>query len=301
MIPADRDEQIEFLISRLACDEQRTIKQARLEAAIPATTPGSWQRDGKDTLALARRRIASLRDELAHKTDEELYALCKCELQKELAPAAARAAIARAEWGIWQHMDRVELWQAVALSLDLEPNFDASTVGRFHDRNPRIRFPRKFWDRLRIALSHKDHFRAVPGTPRFASWDERSNVRLSDFAAWAQKLGLELPHELTAREAAGSQPDAHDVVIQTAVIEPHQDAGATLGRRDRQLAVIQATIQDLKYEPLAIPLGGKAKIKKSCLKKHSPLFTDSGFDHAWNVALGTGSVRLTNHSAYSKK
>lgn len=71
-------------------------------------------------------------------------------------------------------------------------------------------------------------------------------------------------------------------------------------KRDSQLNVIIEQIKKLEYEPHSIPTGGKAKILNNCLMHSPKLFTESGFNHAWNVGLKRGMFRMIDHEKYSK-
>ncbi len=74
----------------------------------------------------------------------------------------------------------------------------------------------------------------------------------------------------------------------------------SLGRREQQHEVILAVIAALKYDPLQIPDGGKAGIKKICLTRPRS-FTASGFDHAWKAGVSAGLFKLANREKYSPK
>jgi hypothetical protein len=58
------------------------------------------------------------------------------------------------------------------------------------------------------------------------------------------------------------------------------------GRRNKQIAMMLDVAKELGYQPLSIPCGGKAKMKKLCCEIAPRLFTETGFDHAWKEAKG---------------
>ena len=68
------------------------------------------------------------------------------------------------------------------------------------------------------------------------------------------------------------------------------------GRRDRQVDVIVSLAKDFGLDPLSIPDDDKSKIKAECLASHKDLFTDDGFDHAWNVASAERHVIRTQNA-----
>jgi hypothetical protein len=92
----------------------------------------------------------------------------------ELMAALMRGrSLAPADWSFWSQVTTAELWQAVMLSLDLQPVRGPFTA------------PAKLVQRLAIAVDHvgsgllRTHGRADP---------LRSKVLLAQFAAWAQSL-----------------------------------------------------------------------------------------------------------------
>ena len=98
-----------------------------------------------------------------------------------------------ADWEKWGDMVSAELWKAVALSLDIEPESlsiewrDADYSDPFED------CPREFRRRIAIAVNH-----AVNGALRLRSHSSGlpwSTVRLSDFADWVGSRGWGLPDQ----------------------------------------------------------------------------------------------------------
>lgn len=73
-----------------------------------------------------------------------------------------------------------------------------------------------------------------------------------------------------------------------------------VSRRDAQLEHIRHEIERAGYEPMAIPRGGKARIRKNCLN-HPDVFTDSGFDHAWRKGVAYGLFKMRDAEKYSAK
>jgi hypothetical protein len=114
------------------------------------------------------------------------------------------------DWGHWRHMPEVELWQACALTLNLEP--DDLTFSRNDwmagpgDHGPFIEAEcfrdeeqqRTFQKRLRLLKANRhlrEHF--SPGTLNMAE-SHRGGVRLAELAAWATGIGWSLPAPLLA-------------------------------------------------------------------------------------------------------
>lgn len=69
-------------------------------------------------------------------------------------------------------------------------------------------------------------------------------------------------------------------------------------RREQQHEIIMAVIAAMEFDPLNIPDGGKAKIKKACVTRPK-VFTEASFDHAWKAGVSAGLFRLANHEKFS--
>lgn len=74
--------------------------------------------------------------------------------------------------------------------------------------------------------------------------------------------------------------------------------GRQTRKREKQIQTIEATARALNYDPLDIPEGGRAAIKRHCLEHHLGLFTDSGFGHAWKAANRQDRIRIHRKERY---
>jgi len=85
-----------------------------------------------------------------------------------------------------------------------------------------------------------------------------------------------------------------------AILKPCDDSEieAASPIRARQINFIIATAKAMKFDPLAIPDGGKVSIQTTCLTIPS-LFTDASFGHAWKAAKDY--IRMANHDIFSKR
>ena len=111
------------------------------------------------------------------------------------------------DWSLWGNLPEVELWQACALSLNIEPDgmrFSRNAWMAGPGDHPPI-FEREtfrdatqqaeFGKRLRLVIAHRPnrtHF--SPGTIHM-SQSHRHGVRLPEFAAWAKGISLSLPDD----------------------------------------------------------------------------------------------------------
>lgn len=106
-----------------------------------------------------------------------------------------------ADWNLWADMEEVQLWQAVALSLDIEPNSLPGLDFRPIVGDPFDDCPDEFKRRLKLAVS------------KF--YDANTEIRLSSLREWAEQLKNpwtfpeDFPeHQPTIKEAAKSAPIA---------------------------------------------------------------------------------------------
>jgi hypothetical protein len=97
----------------------------------------------------------------------------------------------QADWELWAFIPQCELWQAVALSLDLEPPKYSHEVRGW---------PSEYERRLKIATAHIECKNLAHN--KFGC----ENVNLPVFCAWAQSLGWGLPDKFPC--AGATQPKA---------------------------------------------------------------------------------------------
>ena len=108
-------------------------------------------------------------------------------------------------------MREVELWEAVALSLNLGPDELPVYLGAYErlGDNPFRNCPSDFLERLQIANSHGGT--TLPLKP-VHSLKARCIVDLPTFGAWAASIWTDLPHELPkAASAVAPEPQAAPV------------------------------------------------------------------------------------------
>lgn len=114
-------------------------------------------------------------------------------------------------WPLWQSVPKVELWQAVLLTLGIEPTEALKTEAR--DPEPkshlqRGRLPHDFFERRRacfLALSTEGPIR--PQGPLYSGMlrDARCPVLLAEVAAFLARAGFIVPSEANATEDASAQ------------------------------------------------------------------------------------------------
>lgn len=90
-------------------------------------------------------------------------------------------------WREWRLFRWMELWQAVALQLHLDPNTVAwHALGVRH--LPRLSISQLYGERMRVAVQHAVH-ESLP-TLKIEEQLMRTTVRPWEFATWCDEIGL---------------------------------------------------------------------------------------------------------------
>jgi hypothetical protein len=112
-----------------------------------------------------------------------------------------------ADWNKWAYVLTSEIWQAVALSLDIEPHALPGLDFRPIIGGPFDSCPEEFRRRLDIARNHVEG--GVLKCTAHAGSRPHDTVSLSVFAAWAQSLGWSLPDSFPRKsKKLAKQPQA---------------------------------------------------------------------------------------------
>lgn len=115
----------------------------------------------------------------------------------------------KCNWSKWRLIPEVTVWQAVTLSLDIDPDsIDSDSV--WLTPQPWMSSPsgfvarRDFRDRLDVACANVGRGRALPAL-RYGGDDPNASVRLKEFAAWCLSIDWSIPDELRALAGASTQ------------------------------------------------------------------------------------------------
>lgn len=199
-----------------------------------------------------------------------------------------------ARWALWLKIPRVELWQAVLLSLAIEPDdfLRDEACGRVPDAPMSMSFcrlPDEYFSRREDcmrALSTEGPIR--PQGPLYAGIlrSTRCPVLLAEVAAFLASFGATVPTEMQAMPAASESE------------EPDQSGSAEMApvqRWQAQDRAILNAIEALGLKARALPRtqagkpGAKMEIRRA-LKDH-PLFVgEKVFDKAWERLRAAGDV-----------
>lgn len=86
-----------------------------------------------------------------------------------------------------------------------------------------------------------------------------------------------------------------------AIFQPWDEPG--LGKRERQIRLIEAVIDELGFERMAVPDGEKNNIWEVCKRKSSELFGPGWdpFKAAWQKGVSHHRFRMASHEKFSRR
>jgi hypothetical protein len=202
----------------------------------------------------------------------------------------------KVDWNFWVTLRQVKVWQAVALSLDLDP--DTMNQSRDFWRHPpedrdipNVRLREEFGLRMRLLVDERlDRERFSEGSD---SSDTPANhrVQLAEVASWL--VGLDRVPVSTAFLSALDMPDGRVTIA--ASPEPSPPAPppppAPLTIEAWQEDQISRTTRALGMDPLALPASdpknpvAKSLIRARCGKNHPVKMRAAIFNKAWDRML----------------
>ncbi len=109
-------------------------------------------------------------------------------------------------WNKWRLMPEVKEWEAVALSLNIEPGEIKTDGNAWMGAAHPFSEGEEFNDRLTILnkhVSNRTHF-PTPCILNMANWYQ-CEVRLDEFAEWCAHVGFAIPSELSALAKLATQ------------------------------------------------------------------------------------------------
>lgn len=99
-------------------------------------------------------------------------------------------------WQVWRHMPEVALWQAVCLSLNIEPAAHLEREAS-RQRDAYSILPAEYWDRLMLCQANTGSDRAIK-VPPYERVHLRCSVAPGDVAAFLAGAGFSVPDEMRA-------------------------------------------------------------------------------------------------------
>ena len=131
-------------------------------------------------------------------------------------------------WRKWRHVPNVRLWEAVALSLDIEPDLVQWSAG-WADGAPIYKESLSFNDRLFVAKRNLSTTRMLEPTMIALGKPEQCEVSLAKFSAWACSIDWEIPQQLA--ECADQRTELNTAFVPLAEKWPWGDHETELLRK----------------------------------------------------------------------
>lgn len=133
-------------------------------------------------------------------------------------------------WSKWRLMPEVKEWEAVALSLNIEPEKIKTDRNSWMGAAHPFDEGDEFNDRLEILNKHASNRTYFP-TPcilNMGNWYQYE-VRLDEFAAWCAHVGFAIPPELSAlakaaTQAAPKMESVPDAKVEAVTVAPAEQA-----------------------------------------------------------------------------
>jgi hypothetical protein len=210
------------------------------------------------------------------------------------APLQPRQRVGPIRWAAWLALPCVELWEAVALSMGLNPDDDElrKEVGRA--RSMFSRLPAEFFERLHLC-QRALHFNGPirPQGSLYGGMQKSPNclVLLADVAAYLTTSGFALPEQLQPRPPAEPQANRGDSIKREAPAPKPTAAPASAGPAPLTTGDIAFCFAGLQWseEKWKKPLGDMREWLKTCLVIPG---TRGGPARRWDpVCIGAALVR----------
>lgn len=188
------------------------------------------------------------------------------------------------DWNHWLRMSGVELWQACALSLNIEPKSivripNYSGAGVFLLENASGEAQEAFDKQLEILNSYDLALRVN---------SMRTDVSLAKVAALGRSAGWKIPSEMAAMHVPGTSPVSSKPNVVIPSPSPANICVKPISRSAAQDHAILDAIRNRSHDPKALPKpdagkrGVKAAIRDDLTTNNKDIFLSTRvFDDAW--------------------
>jgi hypothetical protein len=171
-------------------------------------------------------------------------------------------------WPVWLALPKVELWQAVALTLEIEPTDDLRRTDLIHGPHGGMSLRRlrgDFWGRLSVCKQGMGAEGPIrPQGPLYAGiiQDSRCPVLLSEVVEFLSKAAFDIPDELQITNASttpGAPAASLDEAIAAAVAEHKAKkewfaaAVAECEARDAKLSALSPDVANMARKLMGLP------------------------------------------------
>jgi len=184
-------------------------------------------------------------------------------------------------WSKWKLMPEVKLWEAVALSLNIEPGkIETNELAWMGAKHP-FDEDDEFNDRLTVLSKHSSNraFFPTPCILNMANWYQ-CEVRLNEFAAWCAHIGYDIPEQL--KELSKAKPKDEPAAVEQ--IKPGAKVATQKRQRQDALAVVLDEI--LVSMKTRTPAKVMAELRKQIGKQNICILRNVGDGIEWENDRG---------------
>jgi len=127
-----------------------------------------------------------------------------------------------------------------------------------------------------------------------AQYTTRQKIGARDCADWLKSRGI------NANEYIAEWLRVGGIVLGGTKGKQSADlvyADSPINIKEQRIIKIISILEELGYDPMSVPIGGKAKTKNECLK-FTKLFAENTFESAWKCASKNNRLSIANKERY---
>jgi hypothetical protein len=110
-------------------------------------------------------------------------------------------------WETWRGVPNVMIWEAVSLSLDIEPSKVSQEPTGWNGTSRKINESEEFKNRAFMAVRNIGQDNGLTPVSNYSRREPKDcQVALSQFSTWAQLIGWNIPPQLAERSPASPTP-----------------------------------------------------------------------------------------------
>jgi hypothetical protein len=170
-------------------------------------------------------------------------------------------------WEKWRHVPNTKIWEAVALSLNIDPWEVRPASGRIPGGPLIFDEGQEFNDRIFVV--DRNLATGAGPTPQIAAVDDPPScvVSLCEFATWAHSLGWDVPLEFAALLRAEQDGVRDEAEVKAKIVMPKVAKEKPLGTRERDtLRTIIAALANAAKTDLSKPFKAAGQIEAMTIK-----------------------------------
>lgn len=145
------------------------------------------------------------------------------------------------DWDTWLQIPKCELWEAVALSCDLEPD-RLRLNGDFYPDFAYTPHSSEFKKRLKITCANLDELHDAFDCPIYVSTPYSMKVSVAGFGRWAESRGWTLPKEFPRKQPVVTDTDSEAAEVREEL---------PTKRRNSYLLLVAALLKHAGIDPVS--------------------------------------------------